>query len=653
MMITRDSDWTKMFNRRTLILGGVQGVLVSALVGRMYYLQVIEADRYRTLAEDNRINIQLLPPPRGRILDRFGEPLAINKQQFRVLIVPEQAKKLTATLDDLAKIVELTDHERERIAREVARKRGFVPVTIRENLTWDEMARIQVNAPDLPGVMIDEGLTRYYPQHQNAAHLLGYVAAVDEADLTGDPLLQLPGFRIGKDGVERIYDLALRGKGGTRQVEVNAFGRTIRELKREEGQPGADITLTIDERIQRFAGERLGEESASVAVMDIHTGDLIALVSNPSFDANTFSRGLTTAEWKELSTNDHKPLINKVVAGQYSPGSTFKPAVALAALEHGVISPEQTIHCPGSYRLGNYVKHCHRTHGSVNMQRAISVSCDVYFYEVARRLGVDKIAAMSRRLGLGAPSGVGLPNEASGLIPTEAWKKNVRGERWVPGDNLNVGIGQGDVLTTPIQLAVLAARIANGGLAVKPRLVRPGSPTAPPSQANDANLASLGIPPQHMAVVHAGMYDVINGPPGATTAATNGKLRFRDEPEKKSWTMSGKTGTAAVRRFTEAMREQQRRDPASIPWRFRDNALFIAFAPSHAPRYAISVVVDHALGGGGAFAAPIARDIMEVVLRLDPSRKLRVDEQVMAAAEPIDTTGPGGGQAAPPAREIR
>lgn len=637
MMITRDSDWTKMFNRRTLILGGVQGVLVSALVGRMYYLQVIEADRYRTLAEDNRINIQLLPPPRGRILDRFGQPLAVNKQQFRVLIVPEQAKTLTATLDNLARLVALSENDRERIRKEVARKRGFVPVTIRENLTWDEMARIQVNAPDLPGVIIDEGLTRYYPQHENAAHLLGYVAAVDEADLTGDPLLQLPGFRIGKDGVERVYDLTLRGKGGASQVEVNAFGRTIRELKREEGQPGADLTLTIDERVQRFAGERLGEESASVAVMDVHTGDLIALVSNPSFDANTFSRGLTTEEWRALSTNDHKPLINKVVAGQYAPGSTFKPAVALAALEHGVITPEQTIHCSGSYRLGNYVKNCHRVHGSVNMQRAISVSCDVYFYEVARRLGVDKIAAMARRLGLGQTSGVGLPNEAAGLIPTEAWKRNVRGQRWAPGDNLNVGIGQGDVLVTPIQLAVLAARIANGGLAVRPRLVRAAAGAA------EGELPSLGIPQPHMSIVHAGMYDVIHGPPGATTAATNGKLRLKDDPEKKDWTMSGKTGTAAVRRFTQAMREAQRRDPASIPWRFRDNALFICFAPSHAPRYAIAVVVEHALGGGGAFAAPIARDIMEEVLRLDPSRKPRVDEMATADASPPPGPRTGGG----------
>ncbi len=499
-MITRDSDWTKMFNRRAVILGGVQGVLLSALVARMYYLQVIEADRYRTLAEDNRINIQLLPPPRGRILDRFGQPLAINKQQFRVLIVPEQATKLSVTLDHLAKMVELSEHDRERIKKEVGRKRGFVPVTIRENLTWDEMARIQVNAPDLPGVIIDEGLTRYYPQHENAAHLLGYVAAVDEDELTGDPLLQVPGFRIGKDGVERIYDLKLRGKGGVSQVEVNAYGRTIRELKREEGQPGADVVLTIDERIQRFAGERLGQESGSVVVMDVHTGDLIAMVSNPSFDANAFSRGLTQEEWKALSTNDHTPLINKVISGTYSPGSTFKLVVTLAALEHNVIAPEQTLHCSGrDPKIPQF--QCHKVHGSVNMQRAISTSCDIYFYEMARRLGPDKIADMARRLGLGQTSGLGLTGEKTGLIPTEAWKKAARGQRWTTGETMNTGIGQGYVSVTPLQLATMVSRVANGGLAVKPRLVRAVDSKVPDTtEGQDAQLESLGIPPQNMAI---------------------------------------------------------------------------------------------------------------------------------------------------------
>lgn len=638
MIITRDSDWTKMFNRRAAILGGAQAALMATLVGRMYYLQVVQADRYRMLAEDNRINIQLIPPPRGRILDRFGEPLAVNKQQFRALVVPEQVRDLEETLRAFGQLVAIGEHERERIMKEVGRKRGFVPIMVKENLAWDEMARIQVNAPDLPGIMIDEAQVRFYPQGENAAHLLGYVAAVDEADLTGDPLLQLPGFRIGKDGIEKVYDDELRGTGGTSQVEVNAYGRVIRELERKEGEPGSDVILTIDERLQKFAAGRLNEESAAVVLMDIHTGDLLAMVSNPSFDANAFARGLTTEEWKELSTDDHKPLINKAIAGQFSPGSTFKTVVTLAALEHGIISPEQTIHCNGRYSLGRYVKHCHKVHGSVNMVRAVSVSCDVYFYEVARRLGVDRIAAMARRMGLGQPSGIGLPGEQPGLIPTEAWKMAARGEPWVPGDNLNVGIGQGDVLVTPIQLATLTARIANGGLAVKPRLVRPSLQSAENEAGigieSDQQLESLGIDSQHIAILKQGMYDVVNGPPGATTAASHGRLRLKD-PEMKDWKISGKTGTTQVYRISAAEREAGLRSPEDRPWHLRDNALFIAYAPSHKPRYAIAVVVQHALGGGGTIAAPIARDVMEETLRLDPSRRPRSDQsQIASASEP-------------------
>jgi penicillin-binding protein 2 len=635
MIITRDSDWTKMFNRRAAILGGAQAALVATLVGRMYYLQVVQADRYRMLAEDNRINLQLIPPPRGRIVDRFGEPLSINKQQFRALVVPEQASKLDDTLTALEHLVDLTEHDRERIKKEVGRKRGFVPITIKENLSWDEMARIQVNAPDLPGVMIDEAQTRFYPQGEGAAHLLGYVAAVDESDLTGDPLLQLPGFRIGKDGIEKVYDIALRGTGGTSQVEVNAYGRVIRELERKEGNPGADIVLTIDERLQRFAAKRLDVESAAVVLMDIHTGDLLSMVSNPSFDANAFSRGLTNEEWDALSTNDHKPLINKAIAGQFSPGSTFKTVVTLAALEHGVIAPDQTMHCNGRYRLGRYVKRCHKVHGNVNMVQAISVSCDVYFYEVARRLGVDKIAAMARRLGLGESSGIGLPGEQRGLIPTEAWKMAARGEPWVPGDILNVGIGQGDVLVTPIQLATMTARIANGGLAVRPRLVRPtlqtGENDSEFTDGVDQPLESLGIDPQHLDILKQGMFDVVNGPPGATTARANGRLRLKT-PEMKDWTLSGKTGTTQVYRVSAAEREAGERKPEDRPWHLREHALFIAYAPSHQPRYAIAVVVQHALGGGGVIAAPIARDIMEETLRLDPSRRPRIDDAQIASA---------------------
>jgi penicillin-binding protein 2 len=624
MMISRDSEWVRMFNRRAAVLAGGQAVLFSALAARLYYLQVIESDRYKMLAEDNRINMQLLPPPRGRILDRFGQPLAINQQNFRVLIVPEQVRALRETLDALGQIIPLSDFDREKVRKEAARQRGFLPVTVRENLTWEEMARIQVNAPDLPGVTIDEGLTRHYPHQEDAAHLLGYVASVDESDLTGDPLLQLPGFRIGKAGVERIYDMPMRGKGGTSQIEVNAFGRMIRELSRKEGEPGADVILTIDERLQRFAAERLGPESASVLVMDVHTGDMVLMASNPSFDANAFSRGLTQVEWQELSKDPRAPLTNKAIAGQYSPGSTFKIAVTLAALEHSVISPDQTVFCSGrDARISRF--HCWKEggHGSVDMVQGMAQSCDCYFYEVARRLGPDRIAAMSRKLGLGETSGLGLPGEQTGLIPTEAWKKAAMGEPWQPGETLNFGIGQGYILTTPIQLLTMTARVANGGLAVRPRITR----AAASGEGVDSgpSFESLGIPAEHMAVLRRGLFEVVNGS-GTARAA---HLRFKD-PEKRTWAMSGKTGTTQVRRISTAERESGVRDQDELPWELRNHALFVAYAPEHEPRYAISVVVEHG-GSGAGVAAPIARDIMEKVLELDPSRKPRVDDSQVAA----------------------
>jgi len=625
MIINRDSDRTRLFNRRAAVLGGGQALMISALVGRMYYLQVIEADRYRMLAEENRINLRLLPPPRGRILDRFGEPLAVNRQNFRVLLVSEQTQDVSATLDALSEVIELSEYDRQRVQKEVRRRRSFVPVTVRENLNWEEMARIQVNAPDLPGVLVDEGLTRFYPQTQTAAHVLGYVSSVDEDDLTGDPLLQLPGFRIGKAGMERQFDLALRGSGGTSQVEVNALGRVIRELEREEGESGTDLSLTLDERLQQFAAKRLGAESASCVVLDVHTGEVLVMASTPSFDPNAFNRGLSQREWNALSGDPRAPMTNKAIQGQYSPGSTFKMLVAIAALEQGAITPEQTVFCRGHTDLGSRRFHCweDRGHGAVDMVQAIAQSCDVYFYEIARRIGVDRIAEMANRLGLGAKLDIGLTGERGGLIPTEAWKQATLDEPWQQGETYVVGIGQGYVLTTPLQLAVMSARLATG-LKVEPVLTRQimldGAVVQRPPQAFEP----LNMDPTHLAVARRGMYEGLNGPRGTARAS---KLRV-DGVE-----MSGKTGTTQVRRITMAEREAGLPDSDEIPWNERTHALFVAYAPEDNPRYALSVVVEHG-GGGAAVAAPIARDIMTEVLRLDPSRKPRLDEDQVAVADP-------------------
>lgn len=618
----RDSERHKLFSRRALMLGGGQAALLSVLVGRMYYLQVVESERYVTLADENRINFRLLPPPRGRIVDRQGRPMADNQQNYRVVIIPEQARDVERTLDLLSLIVPLSGGERRRIRREVKRKRAFVPITVRENLDWSEVARIEVNTPDLPGILIDVGQSRSYLQGAETAHVLGYVASVSEKELTGDPLLELPGFRIGKAGVEKIYDLSLRGSGGSSQVEVNALGRVIRELNRQEGQPGTEVRLTIDTDLQHFVTERLGNESATVVVMDIHTGEVLSLVSSPSFDPNSFNTGLSQAEWESLISNPKAPLTNKAIAGQYAPGSTFKPTVALAALDKGVITAETKIHCSGSTKLGSSEFHCWKRggHGVLNLKGAIEHSCDVYFYEVARRTGIDRIGAMAKRFGLGARLGLDLPGEKTGLVPSNKWKMAAIGVPWQLGETLIAGIGQGYILTTPLQLAVMTARLANGGYGVTPRLTldritEDGVESFPVEEAT-----SLGIAPEHLSVVLQGMDDVVNSPTGTA--------RRSRIPEER-WRMAGKTGTVQVRRISKAERETGVLKNNELPWLERDHALFIGFAPVSNPRFAVSVVVEHG-GGGSSVAAPIARDVLRETQRLAELRPVGDRQNVRA-----------------------
>ncbi|MDW3204797.1 MAG: penicillin-binding protein 2 [Alphaproteobacteria bacterium] len=634
---------TKVFNRRAALFMGGQCLVMGGLGGRLYYLQVVESERYATLAEENRINFRLIAPPRGFITDRNGDYLAINVQNYRVVLVREQAKNaggVQAVLEKLAKLIDINEHTMARVLRETESRRAFVPITVAENLSWQEVSRIGVNQPDLPGVSIDVGQTRHYPYSEHMAHVVGYVGAVSEAEQTGDPLLDLPGFRIGKNGIEKHYDLALRGSAGTSKVEVNALGRVIREIDRQEGQPGREVKLTLDMRLQDFAGARLrNEKAASAVVMDIHSGDVLALVSVPSYDPNAFSEGIGASEWQALVKNPYGPLTNKAIAGQYSPGSTFKMAVALAAMENG-IQPDHTVFCPGHVELGDRRFHCWKRHGhgSMDLHTAIEQSCDVWFYDVARRVGVDRIATVCKRLGLGEETGIELLGERGGLIPTRAWKREKRGQPWHMGETLVVGIGQGFVLTTPLQLAVMTARLVNGGKAVTPRLAYPlpgfdrhGKPIVnsgqdgdmPPGETlaeateavaaggplpdrNAPEFEDLGFRDEHLATLLDAMNAVVNSDRGTARKST---LRFSD------FTMGGKTGTSQVRRISQAEREAGIRSGEDIAWRLRDHALFVGFAPVHAPRYAVSVVVEHAEGGSRA-AAPIARDLLEEVLRL-------------------------------------
>ncbi|MGE5545985.1 MAG: penicillin-binding protein 2, partial [Solirubrobacterales bacterium] len=543
-----DNDRAKMFSRRAVMLAGGKAALVGALAARMYYLQVLEADKYTTLAEDNRISMRLLPPPRGLILDRNGIAMAINQHNYRVLVVNERTPSLDYTLDSLARIITLTDNDRARIHKEARRRRSFVPVTVRENLSWEEVAKIEVNAPDLPGVVIDVGQSRFYPLEGLGAHILGYVAVPSENDLTGDPLEELPGFRIGKAGVEKIYDVALRGRSGTSAVEVNAVGRVIRELERKEGEPGVDLNLTLDLRLQEYAAQRLGEESASVVVMDIHTGDVLVMASTPSFDPNAFNRGLTSEEWKELINNPRSPLTNKAIAGTFAPGSTFKLVVALAAQESGLINPAQTVFCKGHTELGSIKFHCWKKggHGSVDLINALKGSCDVYFYEIARRIGYEKIAEMAKRFGLSAPTGIDLPGERAGLIPNKDWKRATMAQPWHPGETLINAIGQGYCIATPLQLAVMTARIANGGFAVVPHVARDRIADKHAEPRPAPSWPSCGCSSKSIQMVRKGMNAVSNEPGGTA---------YRARIDQEGMWLSGKTGTAQVRRIT--MRERE------------------------------------------------------------------------------------------------
>ncbi|MFN3075776.1 MAG: penicillin-binding protein 2 [Alphaproteobacteria bacterium] len=616
-----DIDRGKLMSRRVAVVATAKAVMLAALIGRLYFLQIVEADRYRMLSEKNRISTRLLPPRRGVIVDRFGVPMAVNTQNFQLLVVSEQMNDLDGTLAALSQIIPITERDRQRIRRDIERHRSFVPVTVRENLSWEDMARIQVNAPDLPGALIEEGLTRFYPLRELGAHVLGYVSSVTEEDLNGDPLLEAPGFRIGKAGVERIHDLALRGKSGNVWSEVNAVGRVMREIRREDGEPGAEVKLTLDIRLQQYAAQRLGEESAAVAVLDVITGEVVLMASTPSYDPNAFARGLTSAEWRELISNPRAPLTNKVIAGQYAPGSTFKMMVALAALEGGIITPEMRVHCPGHLSLGSTRFHCWKKggHGSMDLIQGIMHSCDVYFYEVARRTGIDRIADMARRFGLGTKTGLELSGERAGLVPDRHWKMATMNEVWHPGETLVAGIGQGFMLATPLQVAVMVARIANGEYRITPRLTRqppvketagkghssgPMKPIVPPQR--------LGVSKTSLALVRQGMYSVSNIPGGTAYAA---RLSY------EGMTLSGKTGTSQVRRISARERESGVKKNEDLPWEQRDNALFVAFAPSDRPRYALAVVVEHG-GSGSKAAAPIGRDIMREVLRLDPSGSL-------------------------------
>jgi len=618
----RDLARGKLLSRRAMMLAGGKVALLAALAGRLYYLQVMQSGRYGMLADENRINIRLLAPPRGRIVDRFGVPLAINRPTYRAILVADQAGDIPATLDAVANLVPLTEADRRRVIRDVRNKRGFVPVALRDDLGWEDIARLDLNAIDLPGVSIEQGLIRDYPYGNDTAHIVGYVAPVSEKELdSDDPLVELPDFRIGKNGIEKQYDLELRGTAGTSQVEVNAYGKVVRELAHEDGIVGEEIVLGLDMALQDLAMQRCtAQGSASAVVMDSWTGEVLAMASAPGFDPGAFAAGLTPAQWNALVENPFNPLGDKAIAGIYSPGSTFKPLVALTALEAGVLTADTEVFCPGEFHLGNAVWHCWKQggHGTLSVRRAIKESCDVFFYHTADLLGIDRIAQMANRLGLGVNVAIDIPGAKTGLIPTRAWKLATTGVPWQRGETVSCGIGQSFISVTPLQLAIYAARIATGRV-VKPVLARgQGVMTNDSPVADDISLdfAPLGVQQKHLDLIHDAMFGVVNEPRGTAYGA-----RIADTGLE----MAGKTGTSQVHRIAKEVRDRGVVTGTKVPWKDRDHALFISYAPARAPRYICAVVVEHggASGGeGGAVAAPIARDLLLMAQKRDPARKV-------------------------------
>ena len=591
--------WPRM-TRRAALLGTAQLGLMGVLGWRMKQLQIDQADEFKLLAEENRVNMRLIPPGRGLIFDRNGVPLATNEPVYRIVIVKEAAGDPREALARLAAVMPLDPEDIERSLAEMERVASFVPVTVRDRVTWDDVARVTANTPALPGITAEVGLSRHYPNGADTAHVVGYVGPVSDYDLglmeDPDPLFQIPKFQFGKTGVEAKYEDQLRGKAGTQRIEVNSVGRVMRELTREEGIPGDDLQLTLDAGLQAYVEARMEGESAAAVVIDCATGDLLAVGNAPSFDPNLFVRGISVPDWTALNEDIYRPLSAKAVQGAYPPGSTFKMVTALAAFEAGVLHPEDTVYCSGVTEVSGIRFHCWKKggHGNVDFHDSLKFSCDCYYYEVGQRVGIEAISAMAKKLGIGVRPDVPMSAVAEGIAPNDEWKRQMHDDVWRVGDTVNASIGQGYVLATPLQLAVMSARIATGR-EVMPRLVKSVNGVETPSGAGNP----LGVNENWLRRTRASMFDVVNAERGTAFSA-----RILGEGRQ----MAGKTGTSQVRRITPEERARGVTSNADLPWDRRDHALWVNFAPYDNLRFATAVVVEHG-GGGSTAAAPIGRDI--------------------------------------------
>jgi len=612
MRVRNDAAQALTFSRRAWLLGLLQGGVGLAVAGRLGWLSVAQHDRFEAMAESNRVASTLVPPRRGWLIDRHGRPIADNRTDFRVDIIPDRLREPERVLALLRDILGLSPEDVERVRLDLGRAAGFQPVQVAERLDWDRFAAVGVRLPELPGVAPSRGYARNYPGGAAVAHLTGYVGAAtaEQFKATRDPLLVVPGFKVGKDGLERTLEPALRGRAGAQRDEVTARGKRVQPLASREEVPGRNVRLTIDTDLQQYAARRLGTNSGSAVVLDCLTGEMLAAVSVPAYDPNSFSDGISQLEWQMLSEDDHVPLMNKMTQGLYPPGSTVKPMNGLALLKAGVAATDR-VFCSGAMRVGTGVFHCHKRggHGPVDLRTAVAQSCDIYFYEMIRRLGYDKVAPVAASLGLGQRFDLPFTTQRYGTVPDSAWKERKYKQRWTVADSLNASIGQGYVLANPIQLAVMAARIASGR-AVEPQLlaarVRHDAPALP-------------YDPEHLRTVRDAMWSVVNG--GGTGAASRLYV--------PGVTLAAKTGTAQVRRITRAERRAGVLSNGQLPFRLRDHALFVCFAPANAPRYAAAIVLEHNGHTVRNLDTPlIGRDIMTFLFDRDRAMKS------LAEAEP-------------------
>lgn len=597
---------TRVMTQRMIGLAVVFVLMGCIIIGRLFYLQVLQGEKYLLLAEKNRISVRLTMPSRGTIYDRNGVKLAENAKTFQAVLIKEEARDYRQTLDRFLKLIPLDEDEVSRIQKELRWKRAFMPVRIKDNLSFDEMTLLQLNAPDLPGIQIEEGMMRFYPAGTGNTHVVGYVSLLTEKDVAGntsDPLLDLPGYRIGRTGIESSMEAVLKGKPGVRKSEINAMGRTVRVLEETPPESGQDVFLTIDSRLQNYATRLMARYAASAVVINVRTGEILALVSTPSFDANLFTVPISVKNWNKLLHHKYRPLQNKVLSGLYSPGSIFKLVVGLAGLESGVITASSKVDCQGKIKLGSHFFHCWKKngHGSMTLEQALMHSCDVYFYEMAQKIGADKIIETARKLGFGEALNVGLNSESSGLLPTSDWKLRRFNDAWRMGDTLNLSIGQGFLNATPLQIATAVARIA-GGRNLHPTLLKSNV---------ESSVEQLDFKEYYLKLIRSGMYDVVNRVGGTAYA-----VRINVDGQK----MAGKTATTQVRRISLKEREEGVKSQDDLPEKYRDHAIFAAFAPTDKPKYAAVVLVEHG-GGGSRTAAPLMKQLMQYVLELDKSDK--------------------------------